>query len=252
MNNLYFQISQFIMCIWMASLQCGFARDFLSGLISVSPVWVLSLFFKLPACENVFIHLEDLNALSPVWVLSCFFKWCDLEKFLSHLLHQGTWHWKTLCAHERNISRVDPLMGFQVTLRRSKILSHFEQLKGFPSVWVLSCSFKELDLEKHLSQFMHLNGFSPVTLSNLMLRSSCHSLCTWLAFLPSPVWVISCSFKWPAIEKLLSRFEQLKCFTCVGPVMLLQGTWSWKTFVTLFALECLFSSVSPSNLMVRS
>ena len=141
-----------------------------------SSVWVLSSFFKLPACENVFIHLEDLNALSPVWVLSCFFKWCDLEKFLSHLLHQGTWHWKTLCAHERNISRVDPLMGFQVTLRRSKILSHFEQLKGFPSVWVLSCSFKELDLEKHLSQFMHLNGFSPVTLSNLMLRSSYHTL----------------------------------------------------------------------------
>ena len=183
MNNLYFQISQFIMCIWMASLQCGFARDFLSGLISVSPVWVLSLFFKLPACENVFIHLEDLNALSPVWVLSCFFKWCDLEKFLSHLLHQGTWHWKTLCAHERNISRVDPLMGFQVTLRRSKILSHFEQLKGFPSVWVLSCSFKELDLEKHLSQFVHLNGISPVSPSNLMVRSSCHSLCTWMASL---------------------------------------------------------------------
>ena len=69
----------------MASLQCGFARDFLSGLFSVSPVWVLSLFFKLPACENVFIHLEDLNALSPVWVLSCFFKWCDLEKFLSRM-----------------------------------------------------------------------------------------------------------------------------------------------------------------------
>ena len=209
MNNLYFQISQFIMCIWMASLQC----DFLSGLISVSPVWVLSLFFKLPACENVFIHLEDLNALSPVWVLSCFFKWCDLEKFLSHLLHQGTWHWKTLCAHERNISRVDPLMGFQVTLRRSKILSHFEQLKGFPSVWVLSCSFKELDLEKHLSPFVHLNGFSPVwphlSSSNLILRSSCPTLCTWMA---SP----SCSFTWLAIEKLLSHFKHLKGFnSCV-------------------------------------
>ena len=57
-------------------------------------------------------------------------------------------------------------------------LSHFEQLKVFSSVWVLSCSFKELDLEKHLSRFVHLNGFSPVSLSNLMVRSSCHTLGT--------------------------------------------------------------------------
>ena len=66
-----------------------------------------------------------------------------------------------------------------------KPLSHFEQLKVFSSVWVLSCSFKELDLEKHLPRFVHLNGFSPVSLSNLMVRSSCHTLGTWMESLLS-------------------------------------------------------------------
>ena len=50
-------------------------------------------------------------------------------------------------------------------------LSHFEQLKVFSSVWVLSCSFKELDLEKQFSHFVHLNGFSPVGLICLQVTS---------------------------------------------------------------------------------
>ena len=67
----------------MASLQCGFAHVFkwsdfekllshFEHLKGFSPVWVLSCFFKLPACENIFIHLNeytDLNGFSPIWVL---------------------------------------------------------------------------------------------------------------------------------------------------------------------------------------
>ena len=33
-------------------------------------------------------------------------------------------------------------------------------LSGFSPVWVLSCFFKMLDVEKHLSHFVHVNGFS--------------------------------------------------------------------------------------------
>ena len=115
-----------------------------------------------------------------------------------------------------------------------KPLSHFEQLKVFSSVWVLSCSFKELDLEIHLSRFVYLNGFSPVSLSNLMVRSSCHTLGTWMESLPcessnvpssrqllrnslhsvqlkgfSSVWILSCSFKELDLEKYLSHFVHL-------------------------------------------
>ena len=57
-----------------------------------------------------------------------------------------------------------------------KILSYFEHLKGFSPVWVW---FRGKYVEKLLSQFLHLNGFSTV-------------------------WVLSCSFKWPVIEKILS------------------------------------------------
>ena len=90
----------------------------------------------------------------------------------------------------------------QVQLFIEKLLSHFEHLKGFSPVWVLSCSFKELDLENHLSHFVHLNGFSPV-------------------------WVFSC----PAIEKFLSHFEHLKGFS---PVWVLHV--QRDALVTLIAL----------------
>ena len=51
------------------------------------PSWVLSFFFKLSACENVFIHLEDWNSFSSESVLSLVNKWPDFEKLLSHFEH---------------------------------------------------------------------------------------------------------------------------------------------------------------------
>ena len=61
----------------MASLQCGFAHVFkwsdfekllshFEHLKGFSPVWVLSCFFKLPAYENIFIHLDYWNIVSSV------------------------------------------------------------------------------------------------------------------------------------------------------------------------------------------
>ena len=39
-----------------------------------SPVMVPSCSFKWPAIEKLLAHFEQLKSLSPVWVLSCFFK----------------------------------------------------------------------------------------------------------------------------------------------------------------------------------
>ena len=147
-----------------------------------------------------------------------------------------------------------------------------------------------------LSHFVHLNSFSPVwphlSSSNLILRSSCPTLCTWMASPPcesshvpssglllrsychtlsifkgfKPVLVLSCSFKGLDLENtchtlctwMASHLCGLICLqvtcistlwaskrlqSCVSPLMLLPGTWSWKTLVTLCALEWLLSCV---------
>ena len=44
-------------------------------------MWVLSCFFKLPACENVFIHFEHLT----MWVLSCSTKDMILNNYVPTL-----------------------------------------------------------------------------------------------------------------------------------------------------------------------
>ena len=124
-----------------------------------------------------------------------------------------------------------------------KLLSNFEPLKVFSSVWVLSCSFKELGLEKHLSRFVHLNGFSPVSLSNLMVRSSCHTLGTWMESLLSGTHMfLQVASYW---ETLVTLCAVKRLLFCVDPFMLLQGTWSWKILVTLCALEWNLSWVVP-------
>ena len=84
---------------------------------------------------------------------------------------------------------------------------------------------------------------------NLILRSSCPTLCTWMA---SP----SCSFTWLAIEKLLSHFKDLKGFnSCVSPLMLLKELDLEKHlshFVHLNGFSPVWSPVSPRNFMLRA
>ena len=62
-----------------------------------------------------------------------------------------------------------------------------------------------------------------------MLRSSCHNLCTWMAFLPCG------SSHAPSSGQLLRSSRSLvalwtfeRLLPCVGSLMLLQGTWCWK------------------------
>ena len=103
-------------------------------------------------------------------------------------------------------------------------------------------------------------GFS----SSLMLRSSCHTLCTWMAsfmcefsHVPSsghiyfghlksfsPVWVLSCFSKLHAWENVYLQLKHAleKCFFCVGPHTLN----IWKA-----SLLCGSSNVSLSYLLVR-
>ena len=78
-----------------------------------------------------------------------------------------------------------------------------------------------------LIKFVHLNGFSSV-------------------------WVILCSFKWPAIEKILSRFEQLKGFSSVWVLSCSFKELDLEKNLSHFVHLNGFSPVSPSNLMVRS
>ena len=139
-------------------------------------------------------------------------------------------------------------------------------------------------------------GSSHNSLRGPILRSSCHTLSIWKASLP---YVFACSFKWPAIEKLLLHFDHRKiilcgssfCHTlniwkafllfwsshnylkevrfrealvtfwaferllpCVGPLMILQGTWCWKhlSHFVHFWIEFFLSGSShgfSSNLM---
>ena len=89
---------------------------------TVSPVWILSCFLRLPKSLNFLSHLEQLNGLSPVWVLSWVFK-------------------VAICVN---------------------FLSHFEQLKGFSPVWILSWVFKLWEWLKFLSHLEQPNGFSAV------------------------------------------------------------------------------------------
>jgi len=159
--------------VHLNGLQCGFASVFM---------W--------SDFEKLLSHFEQLKVFSSVWVLSCSFKELDLEKHFSGFAH---------------LNGISPVWVLSCSIKLPAIekllTTHSVQLKGFSSVWILSCSFKELNLEKYLSHlvhlngispewvpicsfkwqashFVHLNGFSTVSTSNLIVRSSCHTLCT--------------------------------------------------------------------------
>ena len=89
---------------------------------------------------------------------------------------------------------------------------HTLSKKGFSPVWVWS---RVEYVEKLLSQLVHLNDFSAI-------------------------WVLSCSFKWPVIEKILSYFKQKRLLSHVGLV----PWWvCWEALVVICALEWLLSRV---------
>ena len=210
-----------------------------------SPVWVWS---RVEYVEKLLSQLVHLNDFSAIWVLSCSFKWPVIEKILSYfkqkrlLSHVGLVPWwvcwatlVTICALEWLLSRVGPFMFLQVASHwealvilwakkaslpcgSGPVLSIWEALDAICAFeWLLSrvgpfmflqvasywedlviqpCMgyllsrwvFKQIDVERHLSHSVHLNGFSPV-------------------------WVLSCSFKWSVIEKIFSYIDHLKGFS---------------------------------------
>ena len=102
---------------------------------------------------------------------------------------------------------------------------------------------------------MHFNGFPPVwsrvSPSNLMLRSSCHTVCTWKeSLLSGSFHGFSCN-----IMNLLSHFVQCPfewLLSRVGSLMFLQVASYWEALGTLMAftlkasLLCWSSHVSSS------
>ena len=132
---------------------------------------------------------------------------------------QVTWYWEALvavCALEWLLSHVSPLIFLQVgsywetlvTLWAVKRLlfcvGPFMLLQGtwswktFVTLFALECLFSSVSPSNLMvSHFVHLNGISPV-------------------------WVPICSFKWPAIEKLLAHRALKKLLFYVGPLMFLQ------------------------------
>ena len=139
-----------------------------------------------------------------------------------------------------------------------KILSYFEQLKGFSPVWGW---FHNKYVEKLLSQFLHLNGFSPVCVLSCSFK--------WPVIGFSPVWVWShgeyvdialvtiCALEW-----LLSRVVPLMFFQVASYWEDLVILWAfkrllsrvglvpwwvcWEALVTVFALAWLLSHMGPS------
>ena len=112
-----------------------------------------------------------------------------------------------------------------------KLLSQFVHLNGFSPVWVLSCAFRlpSSSSVKLLSQYVHLNGF-------------------W------PVWVLSCDFRLFGEVKLFSHVVHLKSF-CDGR-LILSGwltllNWPSLCFQTLFVSWCssILACTTPNYLL---
>ena len=125
------------------------------GLVTLYALkWLLSrvrplMFLQVASYLEALFNFEHLKGFSLMWVLSKFYKWSDFKR----------------------------------------LLSHFEHLKScFSPVWVLSCSFKELDLKNPFHfcapEWLLSSVWSHVLSSNFMFRSSCNTMCTWMASLP--------------------------------------------------------------------
>ena len=118
-----------------------------------------------------------LNGFSPVWFPSWIFTWCGIAPVTFGALHWLfpswiLWWW----CNSMVVSFKYFLMVLQVSWEALAKLYALE--------WLLSIviPFKNRDMEKLLRlQFLH--GSSNGTLSISILRSSCHTLCNWMASL---------------------------------------------------------------------
>ena len=91
-------------------------------------------------------------------------------------------------------------------------LSHFEQLKGFSSEWILWCIFKLLNVEYLYSHIEQLNGFSPVWILWFLFMALGQSICNSTL----SRWMVShqCEFFHGSLNDLLNRISchSLSCW----------------------------------------
>ena len=183
--------------------------------------------FKSHDHEKLLPHFMHLNCFFPVSFLSCIMMW------------KSSWDFN-------GFSFMDPLMVLFKCFDPEKLLPHFVQLNGFSPVqfpsWIFTWPEK---LPSHLLHFngCFLQGSCDGTSSLLILNSSCHTICNWMA----PLQCDSLHESSPDVEKLLWHLAYFNgCFLQgTSDQMVLQVSLSWKSLAKLYALEWLLSSVTP-------
>ena len=113
--------------------------------------------------------------------------------------------------------------------------SHFQQLNGFPLVWICSWVFKAHDVVNFLSNFKQLNGFPLVWILSCIFKwLACVS---FLLHLEQPngfssVWILLRVFKWHTGVNCSSHFEQLNSFSSAWIL-----SWAFKLWSRLNLFE---------------
>ena len=101
----------------------------------------------------------------------------------------------------------------------TELFSHFKQLNGFSSVWILLCVFKLCEHLNFFSHFKHLNGFSSA-------------------------WILPCVFKCWMTELLFTLWAAEWFFINMNSSMMLQIVWTPELLFTLWAAEWFFISMN--------
>ena len=196
----------------------GSANVFLVSIFSILSIMLLQI-----SCLP-FLMLMDLIIVDSFM----FFQTTRLTKFLV-----------TLWAAEWFIFSMNSFMSLPSTAIWE--FTQFEQLKGFSSVWILSCVFKCCDWLNFFSHFEQLNSFSSVF--QALLSENLFSHFEQLNGFSS-VWILSCVFKRCDGLNLFSHFEQLNGFISMHSSMCLQIVWTTALLFTLWAAEWFFISMN--------
>ena len=102
-----------------------------------SSVLIFSCVFKCCERMNFFSNFEQLNGFSSVWIISLVFQCSDWLYFFSNF-EAAEWFFIGM-----------NFFTFLQMLWLTDLFSHFEQLNGFSSVWIISRAFKCCDCQIH-------------------------------------------------------------------------------------------------------
>ena len=199
-----------------------------------STVWTLSCVIKLCERLNFFSHFKHLNGFSLVWILSCIFKCCDWLNFFHTLSSWMVFHrYEFFCVSSNCVNTWTSFHTlstwmvfhqhefFHVSSNAEwlNFFSHFEQLNGFSSIWILLWCFKLCERLNFFSHFEQLNGFSSV-------------------------WILSCDMKYWMTELLSALWATEWVFISMNSSMCLQIVETAELLFTLWAAEWFFISMN--------